>query len=703
MLFRACLAASMCMGVSIYAAPTTQSADPAQTLLERANPADRRDDAARQLVARRDAASREVLLKALEDASDRVAQLAAARAVATGADPNPAYLVPLHLLMGSERTLTEAASQALASYRDNPESLRLLINFASARQQRETDRLLAVRALGSTNYKAAAEFLVSLLLRDDDTARVRNAAADALIEMTGHFELGHDPQLWQDWWGSNANKTDVQWREELQAYQASRYAQTRLQYDQLAGELRSILTRVYDNTPAAQQPALMLSYLRSTSPEIRSIGATIVHNEAMAARPISQEARDQLRSLIGDSSRDVRMAVASALRATNDPAALDALLGQLDKETDPAVKAALAAPIASIGDLSAVPALRKLLADRSVGIATAGASALKELGPMLQKDPALAHAVALDLKNALGRAQAGPGAQGLREAIAESLIPLRDPEMLQTFYELLRERSSTRIRWAALRGLGELQDPKAADTIARYLEDRESGVRLEAVRSLEKTSAIEHADELYRRMNPVDERDASVRDEAWRVVQTTFAKLPAEQMPEWVKRFSADPSRKAAFLKAMTAREDVRNSPARLASAEQDLGNVLMELNQPSDAIVEFRAALDYYASQPSQQVVIERLAESYLQALLKAREYSTAARFAGSILAEKASYQQTVGVLFRNEAKQLLDQQRYADLRTLATSVRTIQPALASRYVEDINSLERQGNAASPTTRAAQ
>ena len=123
----------------------------------------------------------------------------------------------------------------------------------------------------------------------------------------------------------------------------------------------------------------------------------------------------------------------------------------------------------------------------------------------------------------------------MREAIAKRSFPCAIRRWFPRFTSSF-ESSSTRIRWAAFRALGELRNPKSADTIARYLEDRESGVRLEAVRSVGKTSPSEHAEELYRRMNPVEETDASVREEAWNVLQTTFTTLPLDQLPTWIQR-----------------------------------------------------------------------------------------------------------------------------------------------------------------------
>ena len=521
-LILACLAASISIdAVLIAAPPSTQPADAATRAGTPLNTLVQREQAARALLAENTDASRQALVRYLEDASDPMGQLAAARAVVAAGNVDRAFLVPLRLMMGTDRALTEAAAQALARFQDNPEAVRLLVNFASARQQRETDRLMVIRAIGTLADRAAAEFLVSLLLRDDDSPRIRNAAGDALIDMTGETTNGRDAARWQAWWTANAKKPEAQWKQEIIARQATRFVQMRSQYEQLVNELQNTLAQVYEATPTAQQPALLLTYLRSSHAEIRRFGAITAYNDAMAAKPIGQEAREQLRSMIGDASREVRLAVANALLATNDPGALDALLLQLQREPDPEVRAVFAAPIASIGDLRAVPALRALLKDNAMIAATAAASALRELGPIIHdRNPQLAHEIAVDLRTALDRAGTGPASLAFREAIAESLVPLRDPEMMQTLYRLLRDADSTRIRWAALRALGELKDAKAADTIARYLEDRESGVRLEAVRALGKTSPAEHAGELYRRMNSVEETDSSVRDEAWNVLQT---------------------------------------------------------------------------------------------------------------------------------------------------------------------------------------
>lgn len=681
-------------------APAVAAADPFAILADGSRPLAEREEAARDVLLLDTPQSRAAIQKALEDASDSQAQLAVARALAGTSLCRSEYLVPLRLMMGTDRILTDAAAQALASCRNSPEALRLLVNFASARQQREADRLLVVRALGTVPEKAAAEFLVSLLLREDDSQRVRNAAADALVELTGHPENGQDAKLWSNWWNQNAARPEAQWKQELTAHQALRYVVVRQQYIQLAGELRGILTRVYETTPQPQQGPLILNYLRSAHPEIRRIGASIVHSEAMAAQPIAPEARQQLRSMIADASRDVRLAVAGALLATNDAAALDPLLKQLGQESDPAVRAAFAAPLASIHDLRAVPALLQMLKDPSLGTAAAAAAALRELGSVVrEQDPALAKSVAKELQAALGRTAGGPGAAALREAIAEAMIPLREPSLTPTLYQFLAEAGSTRLRWAALRALGDLGDPKAADTIARYLEDRESGVRLEAVRSLGRTSAAEHAEVLFRRMSPVEETDASVRDEAWAVLQPAFARLPIEQLPVWVQRFPADPARRVVVLRAMAQRLGAPGDAAKLAGTRQAIGVALMELDQPLEASTHFKAAMDHFTSQPDQQMVIEQLVEQYLRSLVRSRSVTQLAEFGSRLLAQRATYQQTLGVLLRNEVRIMVDQKQYADALAIVEAARKVDPPLASRYLDELTVVAREAAASLPAS----
>lgn len=692
------LSAAMAAAQTACAAPATlppaRTDEDTQSLVNSLRDADatlaQREEAARRLLQRPGEQSLIALRAALEDAANPRSQLAVARAIASQPNPDASLVAPLQGLIGPDRAMTEAAAQALANFGDNPEALRHLVRLAGSRQQREAMRLIAIRALANVADKPAAEFLISLLTSEDENQRIRTAAIDALTDMTGHTEFGRDPQQWLRWWSANVKRSDAEWKAQFLTNQAARFSQLRVQYDELVREAEAFLTEQYLAAAPAQQSDLLLRYLSSPNAQVRAVGAKIIHDEAMAAKRVPPAAREYLRRMIADSDRNVRIAAASALRAINDPLALDSLLKQLTREQDPEVRAALAAPLASIGDLRAIPALRTLLHDPYTTTAAAAAAALKELGPTLrEQNPQVAHEVAMELKTTLDELPPGPGTLALREAVVDAMVPLRETALISTFYRLLGETSSVRVRWAALRALGEIGDPKSADTIARYLEDRENGVRLEAVRALGRTSVPDHAEELYRRLSPALEADQSVREEAWTVLQSAFAHISLELLPDWADRFKDDPARRAVVVRAMIDGYAKAGNTAQLASAQQRLGVALMEANQPAEAATYFKLALDYWQEKNPEHMVTEQLVEQYLQALLRGRQYAPAVKFAGDLVKSRASYQQTAGADFRAEIDRLRELGRNAECLALIDQIHKMTPALAGLYQEAINTIE--------------
>lgn len=650
-----------------------------------------REQAARRILEQTGDAAIASLAAVLEDDTNPRAQLAVARVLCTDPTPHPALAAPLRHLVGADRTLTETAIQALSNFSDSTAALTQLTELAASRQQREATRLLAISALGNIAQKPAAEFLIKLLSAEQETPRLQAAADDALVAMTGRTEYGRDPQQWLVWWSANAPRPESEWRAEVLANQASRYARLRVRYDELAREAEVFMTEHYQATAPEQQQDLLLRYLRSPNPQIRSFGARLVREEAVAARKVPDQAREYLTQMIGDGDRAVRLSSAAALHAINDPGALSHLLDQIAREQDPDVRGALAAPLASIGDLKAVPVLRMLLHDRYTTAAAAAAAALREMGPTIrEKDAAVATEIADELRSLYEQTPPGPGTLALREAMVEAMVPLRSKPLMQTFYRLLRETSSVRIRWAALRALGELGDPQSADTIARYLDDRESGVRLEAVRAVGRTAPAEHAEELYRRLSPTVETDAIVREEAWKVLEASFARISLEQLPGWDNRFAQEPARRLPVLRALIEGYTRTRDAESLASAQQRAGVASMELNQPADAAAFFKPALDYWQRRDLQHMLSEQLADQYLQALLRARQYAEAVRIAGELVKGQVSYQQTAGVNFKNELERLQQAGRSADCLGLIEQIRKMEPPLAAQYQEIIAPIEQ-------------
>src|SRR6185295_7847285 len=140
---------------------------------------------------------------------------AAARALADDPQPDEAMINPLFAAMGSNRALTEAAARALGHYKSNPEVVGRLIDFVQRHPPSEAARVAVVRALARMPDKRAAEFLVTTLSNADESAGVRDAAADALIELSGAPENGTDVAQWQRWWSQNGPKSDEAFRADV--------------------------------------------------------------------------------------------------------------------------------------------------------------------------------------------------------------------------------------------------------------------------------------------------------------------------------------------------------------------------------------------------------------------------------------------------------------------------------------------------------
>lgn len=684
-------------------APSTAPLPDPQTMIQReldqlgarladdaATQADR-DEAARRLAYRHTPAANLILGRMLQAAGNRAGQLAVAKALAGDSNPDPQFINPLFALIGVDRPLTEAAVQALSAYTGNTEVFSRLASLATAAPQRET-RLAAIKALGSSIEKGTAETLITLLTDDNEPQLIRNAAADALVAMTGLESNGRDAGLWQQWWAVSRDLAEPQWRVGLLDKRAARYDQMQLRLGQMRDEMQAVLFSQYQAMTDAQRPEALLRYLRSAEPAIRAVGARIVYNDKLNNRAIPDPIKQQLRQMVGDSASEVRIEVARALRVINDPEALEPLLAQLAQEPDEQVRAEIAQALTPIGDLRAVDPLLQLLQDPSPKVAEAAARALRELGPQARdKSPELASRIAAALRRVVEDRTGQPEA-ALRESCIEAMVTLRDPSLRDLFYRLLKPNESPVIRRAALDGLGEYRDPKMADRIVQVLlNDRDEAVRMAAVRALEKCATFEIAPTLYQQLDPANETSAKVRDAVWNLLQLLFPEAPKEVLPEWAQRFNDQPERRLIILKALAEKQVKDKDEEPLAYTRENIGQVYMRLNQPAEAAAYFRLALDYWRSRQDRGMVTQGLIRQALEALLRSRQYEAAIQFAAPLLKEDPTYQEIIGAQIRSEANALLQSEEWAEVIKLVAEADKMTPPLDSRYISVLHSLSDQ------------
>jgi HEAT repeat protein len=336
--------------------------------------------------------------------------------------------------------------------------------------------------------------------------------------------------------------------------------------------------------------------------------------------------------------------------------------------------------------------------DQPLIVSEAGATALASLGAVLyEKDPAGAKRVAAELRNVLAKRTEQPGAEHLREVVVQALVPLRDPDMLTTYFKLLNLRESDPVRRASLQGLAALRDPRAADVVVAWLKkEPKPEERLEAVHAIGATGGIEQFETLYERMQPLNESDSSVRDAAWNVFQSLLPQATTEQINRWPGRFQFDPEKKVVVLKSLADKLQQDKNLSELAKTQQNIGEAIMKISNPTtadeakEAATYFKLSLDYYQQNNFEPMVIETNIAQLLQAQLQSKQYPEAAQFASNLIAQSAGNQQTVGPKFKEEAERLFSNGDLQSALKLIAETRNMKPALDNNYNKQLSDIER-------------
>jgi len=654
-----------------------------------------RDEAGKRLVSRRSPESQRILLDTLDNAGNPRGQLSVAKALADVGTGDPVYVDPLFALIGSDRQLSEAAADALSSYNSNGSVLNRLIDLSqNTRETRESARAAAVRAVGAFADKRAAVVLMELLQSRTESATIHNAAGDGLADMTGLSENGRDTSIWQRWWAGQSGKSDAAFRDDLLVQRSAKVDRLRTRETQVASELESLLKEQYQAVPDASKDAVLLKWLRSGEPRVRLIAAGVVVDD-FTNRPVGTQVKEQLRTMVGDSSPDVRLQVAKTVRTINDTLAFDALLLQLNQEPVGTNRAALALALSQSRDLRAVPELVKLLNDSEpLIVAEAGASALANLGPQLiEKDPATAKVVSTRLRAVFQQRTGGPGAERLREMVVQALVPLRDPKMLETYLRLINPQETETVRRFALKGIAELHEPSAIDLVVDCLKrDNDASVKREAIVTIGVIGSTDQFQILYEYMQPATASDAAVREQAWQVFQSLLPQANTEQVNKWPGRFQGDPDKKVIVLKALADKLLKDKNEGELAKIQQSIGEALMASTppQPIDAATYFKLSLDYYQKNNAPQMVIETNIRQLLAAQLASKQYGDAAQFAATLIKDNPANQPTVGPMLFEEANRLLNTNDLQNAQKLITETKQMQPELEGRYKSKLLDIEK-------------
>jgi HEAT repeat protein len=387
--------------------------------------------------------------------------------------PQADWIDPLFAAMGDARpALRDAAAHALADY-DQPAVLNRLIQAATSKDAAPV-RLAAIRALGWSVRKPAAETLIVLLSSSD--ASVRAEAIRALIEMTDRQDLGTDETAWLAWWADLKNQDEQSWERDLLRRRGRQVQKLGAQNEQLTAALDEITTAHYMLLAPSEQAKVISDYLSRDLAAFNIAGARLVRRYALAGGKVPAEIVQRLLLLVNNEDPAVRAAVIVVLPDTGDGELVAAVLGRLSREVSAQVRIAIAESLGRWADPRAVAPLLGLLKDDQQSVAISAVNALGAIATA-HRTEALA---ALEPLHELAHAATAAGNDRLLEAIILSLGKIADRRSVPVLMEAM-DAGSAKARLAAVVGLGRIGDPSVTAGLTEHLDDADAGVREQVV------------------------------------------------------------------------------------------------------------------------------------------------------------------------------------------------------------------------------
>jgi len=569
------------------------------------------------------------LLKAfLSDSSNRPAQVAVAEAIAHSGRTRPAFVQPLlAMLTGKEPSVRAAAANALARFRE-PAVLDELIRLAGDVSADRNTRLVVIGALQRVLNKRAVDALVGLL--DDADGVIRDAACDALANLTNIRAFGRDPGRWRSWWAQNKDKPRSDWLADL----AESLARANLQLEKANAELRRRLAEtmrsVYAAAAGAGRDTLLVEMLKDPVGEVRLAGARLVQERLAStagAVELPEALRAAVRAGVEDPDPAVRRVAATLLVGVRDPQAVKTLSARLAQESDPQVRRAIYQALGRVGDVGVWEELVAGVLQKDPSVAAAAAAALASVVERNSLTEAHRDAAVQALRRRYQGA-AGKSTPELREALVGAMGALKDKRLLALMTGALKDPAAT-VRLSAIKGLQHLGLADSAAAVAPLAGDPEAGVRLAAIAAVGALGGAEHIDAILARTEPGVEPDAAVRKQAWSVVMTLLAKADASRFPALAESLSKRPDTGGHLvdLLRLWTEKIPTNKPEEWIPVRLRLGEALLAQARPAEAAGELAAVHAAMVAAKDPQAGDVWL--KWVGALLQANDPAVAARIA--------------------------------------------------------------------------
>ena len=599
-------------------------------LTGRTFPIDVRQDAAALLLRRDWPQAPGIIAEILLDSDDPQGQLAVAAALAETLpqlDSLPEdFIEPLlATLSAKNQKLRDTAALALANYgRITLAQLGRLI-LQPETETPEATRLAAVAAVERIKDKTSAKILIDAL--DDNNVQLSARCRQGLEHLTG-IRFGQSNAAWRQWWQRYKDKDLAEWLQLYILALDNQNLQLRTRAALLAEQLKK---QIEFRWLSAQDKTRLLEQLLSNPlDDVRLQGLALSRN-LFQPGPFPANLQDRLRQMVADESAPVRSLAAELLRDLRDSQAGKIILARLPEETDPRVRASFARALGYVGGSEVVQPLIDLLTDPSPLVVAGAASALGTLAGSADLGTSKAAIVQALLARYEKSALANGSDVALRGEILSAMVRVNSPAFRPVFVQALQE-SSALTRARAVEGLRTLPPDdlrkQTLTAIEPLLADPDRGVRLEALRTVEKLGGPQELPILEVRLDPKVELDPDVRQEVWRVILLILGKADLPTLNAWQKKITDDdPERQEQLLRHIENKLSQANPPSPdLIAVREKLGDALARLGRWEPATDKYGLAFDQASvAAPDNTDLRGRLALKLLDALLHQGDFSQA------------------------------------------------------------------------------
>ncbi len=344
---------------------------------------------------------------------------------------------------------------------------------------------------------------------------------------------------WRRWWQANRNRKPQEW---LAALNASLMSENR-DLNERVKHLQRLLGKAYKDlyyAPGVDRPKLLVSYLKTEIPEVRSIGIELVNTLITDGKTVAPEVADELRKTIADPEPQVRRQAIGVLADLRNREDAKLLLDALSRESDPATSQAIARALGRLGDPAVIPALLDRLAKGDASLAAAAAAGL---GLLCQRGNtnAVPAAVNDQVITALKERFATAADKGLRQEVLEAMAKMADERFRNQFVAALQSGDLV-YRLIAVKAFADLNGPEDADKIlSPLLGDSEPGVKEAACTALGKIGKTRQVALLLQRCDEQSESSAAVRRAAKDAAISIMLGLDAPALDKELNRLIAMP------------------------------------------------------------------------------------------------------------------------------------------------------------------